>query len=78
MKPTSSLIIDQLTAFNALTDDEIKALPTSEIFAFLAVVGGIAGAPKDTDSIYATVNTAYARLAAEIDARIAPRIVKKA
>ena len=70
MKPTSNIIIDQLTAQNALTDTEIKALPTSEIFAFLSVVGGIAGAPNVADPNYATVNTAYTRLAAELDARI--------
>ena len=73
MKPTSSVIIDQLTALNALTDDELQALPTSEIFAFLAVVGGIAGQPAVGDPSYAIINTAYTRFAAELDARIAPR-----
>ena len=70
MKPTRNIIIAQLTAQNALTDAEIKALPTSEIFAFLSVVGGIAGSPNETDPNYATVNTAYTRLAAELDARV--------
>lgn len=73
-KPTDTIIIDQLVTQNALTDEELQALPTSEIVAFLAVVGGLAGRPTDVDDPnYAIVNKAYDRFAAEIDARIPPR-----
>ena len=69
MKPDKSIIINQLVALNAMTDVELQALPTSEIVAFLTVVGGVAGQPSVGDPNYTVISTAYARLAAEVDAR---------
>lgn len=69
MKPNSSLIIDQLIALNAMTDVELQALPTSEVVAFLTVVGGVAGQPSAGDPNFAIVSAAYTRLSSEVDAR---------